>query len=322
MTRIAAIVCALLLCSCAYVGNPQAPTLDLPQTVSDLRVAEYGDHIRTEFTIAAETTEGLPLKSLRLLEMRVGVAPQPWDQNKWAASAKRYTIPFNGSGPIEFDKVPVSEWMGKDVVIGVRATGPKGKSSQWSNVKSLSIEPPLASPANLKIENSRTGLYLTWTSSAKRFRIFRKAPADEMPMQVTDNDTAFAWNEDVAVGATYTFYVQAYQDDFHQSEIAVTLPTTHEDVFAPTVPIGLTAEQGANSIELSWERNTEPRFQGYNVYRSLDNGPFEKIAPLIIAPAYSDTKIESGKKYRYSISAVGINGMESERSAPYEITAP
>ena len=77
----------LLLCACAYVGNTQPPTLDIPQTVTDLRVGELGDHIRIEFTLSPETTEGMPLKSLRLLEVRVGPAPEPWDDAKWAASA-------------------------------------------------------------------------------------------------------------------------------------------------------------------------------------------------------------------------------------------
>jgi len=57
------------------------------------------------------------------------------------------------------------------------------------------------------------------------------------------------------------------------------------------------------------------------VYRSVDGGPLEKIAALIVAPAYTDPKIEVGKKYAYRVSAVGINGIESEKSAPYEIVA-
>jgi hypothetical protein len=53
----------------------------------------------------------------------------------------------------------------------------------------------------------------------------------------------------------------------------------------------------------------------------VDGGEFEKVAALIVAPAYSDRAIQSGKRYRYQISAVGTNGLESARSAPLEITA-
>lgn len=308
------------MCACGYVGSPQAPTLDIPERVTDLRVAEFGDRIRAEFTIAPETTEGHPLKSLRLLEMRVGVAPEPWDSNKWAAAAKSYEIPYDMPGPISFDKASASEWVGKDVVIAVRATGPKGKSSDWSNLKTLKMEPPLATPANLKIENARTSFSLTWSSPAKTFRIFRQA-GEEAPALLGESQAANYSDANVDFGSSYRYYVQALEGEDHQSELAVTPPTTRIDAFAPSVPTGLIAEQGANTIELSWERNTEPRFQGYNVYRAVDNGGFEKIAALIIAPAFSDSKIEAGKKYRYAISAVGTNGMESARSMPYEITA-
>ena len=69
-------------------------------------------------------------------------------------------------------------------------------------------------------------------------------------------------------------------------------------------------------MELAWTRNTEKDFRGYNVYRSTDGGPFEKIADLIPAPTFSDSKIEAGKKYRYEVSAVDVKGNESAHSTP------
>jgi hypothetical protein len=53
----------------------------------------------------------------------------------------------------------------------------------------------------------------------------------------------------------------------------------------------------------------------------VDNGPFDKYATLIEAPTFSDSKIESGKRYRYTVSAVDLTGNESARSAIVEATA-
>jgi len=53
----------------------------------------------------------------------------------------------------------------------------------------------------------------------------------------------------------------------------------------------------------------------------VDNAPFEKYATLIEAPTFSDSKVESGKKYRYTVSAVDGTGNESDRSATAEATA-
>ena len=93
------------------------------------------------------------------------------------------------------------------------------------------------------------------------------------------------------------------------------------DIFPPAVPAGLTAVSSTNTIELAWERNTEPDFKGYNVYRSAEGGPLEKIASLIEAPTYSDRQIEPAKKYRYTVSAVDLTGNESQRSEVAEATA-
>jgi fibronectin type 3 domain-containing protein len=93
------------------------------------------------------------------------------------------------------------------------------------------------------------------------------------------------------------------------------------DIFPPAVPEGLSAVPAPQSIELNWTRNTETDFMGYNIYRSVDNGPFRKIAPLMEFPAFSDSMIEAGKRYRYTVSAVDLTGNESAQTAPVEVTA-
>jgi fibronectin type 3 domain-containing protein len=110
--------------------------------------------------------------------------------------------------------------------------------------------------------------------------------------------------------------VQTITDDFHLSEVSAPYSVTTKDEFAPAVPGALTAVLGVSTIELAWIRNAEPDFKGYNVYRSTDGGPFVKIAELIVAPNFSDSKIESGKKYRYEVSAVDVKGNESAHSTP------
>jgi len=310
----------LSLSACGYVGNPQAPTLDVPQQINDLRFVQYGDKIRAEFTIPPETTEGLPLKRLRSFDFRIGLIPTPWSDSAWAASAKPIDCPPVTGPGLASCTAAATEWIGKEVVIRARATGPKGKTSQWSAIKTLPVQPPLATPTDLKLYNTPLGLVMTWKSPAKNFRVFWAA-GDEPP-ELGGEPVEPIWQErKVEFGIRYRFYVQAVAGELQQSEIADAGTILRADEFTATVPTGLTAEQGANSISLSWERNTDARFQGYNVYRSVDGGPLEKIAALIVAPAYTDPKIEVGKKYAYRVSAVGINGIESEKSAPYEIVA-
>jgi fibronectin type 3 domain-containing protein len=75
-------------------------------------------------------------------------------------------------------------------------------------------------------------------------------------------------------------------------------------------------------VELAWERNTEPDFKEYRVFRAEGDGPFHQIAAGLDAPSYSDHAVESGKRYRYRISGVDQNGNASEPSSPVEVTVP
>ena len=314
------VVAALLgAAGCGYVGNPMPPALDIPQRVTDLAVIEYGDQIHVQFTLPALTTEGLPLKSVRSVDLYVAPPTDPFNMDAWAAGAKHFTVSATGPGVLNRD-VPAAEWIGKEVAILVRATGPKGKNSDWSNVKTLPIAAPLAAPAELSARNEPNAILLTWRSPAGHYRIFRTA-SDAQPELLAESDAPEYRDAEIEYGARYRYYVQATSGEKQQSETAGPLEIAAEDRFAPSAPAGLSAEFGTSAIELSWERNTEPRFQGYNVYRSVDGGAFEKIASVITAPALSDRQIESGKKYRYQVSAVGTNSLESARSVIVEIAA-
>jgi hypothetical protein len=316
----ALLISLIYMTACGYIGPPQPPSLDIPQRVGDLVVAEYGSNILVEFSIGPLTTEGLPLKSLRSVNLYIGIAPEPYNENAWLASAKRFPITVTGPGPVSY-QAPATEWIGKDVVIGVRATGPKGKTSDLSNIKNLPVQAPLAAPVEVKAVNTIKGVYLTWKSPVKKSRIFR-AVADAQPELLAENAVDTNWlDETVEFGTEYRYFVQAVAGEYQQSETAPSQVITRTDDFAPAVPTGLNGQPGASSIELSWDRNTDPRFQGYNVYRAVEGGAFEKVASVIVAPAYSDRMIESGKKYRYMVSAVGTNGMESEKSAEIEVAA-
>jgi hypothetical protein len=309
----------VLLAGCGYIGPVLPPALDIPARITDLTVAQYGDGIRCVFTVPALTTEGLPLKSVRAVEIRVGTVTNPFNVDVWALSAKSYPVPQYASGPADFP-VPAQEWIGKEVAIVARATGPKGKPSEWSNLRTLPISQPLAAPADLKADNVREGVSVTWKGPPGRhYRLFRAA-ADEQPQPLDETDQPEYLDRQIEFGTRYQYFVQGMDGALKQSAMAVSSSITPVDEFAPVVPTGLTAEQGANSIDLSWERNTEPRFRGYNVYRSVDGAPFAKVASLITAPTYSDRPVEAGKKYRYAVSAVGVNDHESAQSVPFEIT--
>jgi hypothetical protein len=300
-------VLAVLLSACGYVGPPMPPTLDIPITITDFRAWESGDSIEFVFTLPNKTTENLDLTSVRSIELRM-VAN--------GSDSNLVVLPLAKPGPVT-GQVPAQMWIGKTIVLAVRATGPKGKASDWSNPASLVVIQPLKTPSTPKPLSVAKGIELTWTGSGPRYRVFR-AEGNAQPQQLADSDVPRFLDESTSYGTRYMYQVQAIAADNQWSVLSEPAEITPTDTFAPGVPDGLSAVSTPQSIELAWTRNTETDFRGYNIYRSVDNGPFQKIASLIEAPTFSDSMIQAGKRYRYTVSAVDLTGNESAQTAPVE----
>jgi hypothetical protein len=304
----------LLLTGCGYPGPVLPPLLDIPSQISYVNAVEYGDQIRVEFTQPDSTTEGNPIRNLRLLEVRVGPPVTPLMPQIWEKTATSYPVPKPAPGAFTRE-IPVADWLNKEVLISVRAIGPRGKASSWATLKFLKVAPPIAQPTALVAENVQKGVKLTWTGAGPKYRIFRGL-GDATPERLTDADRTEFVDDTTQYDKTYRYQVQAIVDDEHGSKISEPVFCTPVDVFPPAVPGALTAILGVSTIELAWTRNSEPDFKGYNVYRSTDGAPFVKIAEFVPAPTFSDSNIEAGKKYRYEVSAVDVKGNESAHSTP------
>ncbi len=326
MRQLAVILCAVasaVLAGCGSIGEPLYPALHIPQRVTDLAIVERGDQLNIRFTISPLTTEGLPLKEIGNVDLRVGPGPQnSWNENEWAVSATNVQVPMPfKAGPVQA-AVPADKFIGRDVVVAVRISNPKGRDAGWSEFKVFNVKPPLPDPANFRVASGPKGVALTWNASGPaEFRIFRKTDQQQAPALLATATEPNYTDISAEFGKTYQYSIQAVREGT-ESNIVGPETITPADVFPPAVPTGLTASRGIGSIELAWGRNTEPGFKEYQVLRSEEGGTFVEIAKGLDAPVYSDSKIQSGKHYRYEVVAVGQNGKSSEPTSPVEITAP
>jgi len=166
----------------------------------------------------------------------------------------------------------------------------------------LYLPAPAAAPLeNVTREAVPEGIRIRWSDpGVAKFRIFR-AVGENQPAQLATSDEPAYLDTTAEYGKTYKYYVQAIHDKT-ESLVAESEPLTPVDTFAPGVPSGLTVSAAVASVELAWERDTEPDLKGYRIYRAVGDGPFELLAEVDV-PTYSDTKVESGKSYRYRITA-------------------
>lgn len=321
--KITTLACFISLTGCGYIGEPQYPALNIPNRVIDLTAIERGDRLDVNFTIPALTTEGLVLKTIGPVDLRVGRnTSHDFHIEPWAESAVRAAAVSPGKpGAVHLD-VPLDKFVGEEVIVAVRVANSKGRMSEWSNLATVRVEAPIATPSAFTVDPDPQGVLLRWNApNQTSFRIYRSSSKDPQPAPIATSEKPEYLDVTTSYGLTYEYYVQAVSGQ-SESQVAGPVSITTKDTFAPAVPAGLAVTAGLNALELAWERNSEPDFKGYRVYRAEGDGPFERIADGIEAPNYSDKKIQAGKRYRYSISALDKIGNESDKTPSVEAIAP
>ena len=314
---------SLLLVGCGSIGEPLYPALNVPTRIVDLTAIQLGDKLDIRFTVPKLTTEGLVVKQVGSVDLRVGPSNAGgFNANDWASGAQKIDVsPLPAPGAARAEH-PVRDLVGKEVIVGVRLGNTKGRMSEWSNFVPVTIEAPLAKPADVKAESVAEGVRLTWNEpNVTAFRIFRKTGEQKEPNLLATPDKPDYVDATTEYGKTYQYYVQGIHDKT-ESDVVESNAITPKDIFPPQVPTGLTASLGIGAVELAWTRNTESDFKEYRVFRSEESGPFVQIAAGLEGPIYSDRQIQSGKHYRYRVSAVDQAGNESQPSEPIEVTAP
>ncbi len=323
---IAYAILLLGLAGCGYVGPVLPPSPRLPNTVANLQAIQRGDQIVITFTTPVRTTDNLAIKQLSDVDLRIGAASIPFDFDQWAAAAQRYDLDPpppddpDDPQPVAMEKtVPASAWIGKRVAVAVRtAVKKKDHYSSWSNRAVLEVVPPLKAPEAKAVATAH-GVLVTWNTpgSGLEYRISRQGPGDQQPIELGTLKTSDYLDTTAQYDTPYTYSVIAAE---HSAESLPSKPVsiTPLDVFPPSVPTGITALPAPDSIEVTWQRSPEPDLKGYYLYRSVNGGPFERLADLLTLPTYSDQKVEHGKTYAYVVSAIDQKGNESAKSAPAE----
>jgi hypothetical protein len=323
MRRLIPAIAALLASGCGYVGAPIPPLANVPEAVKGLAVIQRGGALDVRFPVPTLTTEGRPLKEPLKYDLRIG-APNA-SASDWENPAK--AVPgTRAEDGVAVCEIPAGEWAGQMVELGARVIGPNGKASGWSNMVVLRVVPAPEPPRDVTAASTAQGVRLAWTARGARFRVYRRAGADKTAAPVATVEKPEWTDPNAEFGKPYVYRVETVvtvrEGQEAVSELSREAAITPEIVFPPATPSGLAGSAAPDSIELTWEANTEAFLAGYRVYRAPAGGEFAKIADSLTLPAYSDRTVEHGKTYRYALASVGRTGYESPRSQPVEVTLP
>ena len=329
-------LCGILVAGCGSIGEPLPPLLNIPERSQDLSASQTPEGVVLEWTWPNFTTEGMPLKNfdnfvvhrLEVQDPAVALPPGWFDsQSQQVAMLGSPDLDaFEPGGKIRL-ALPTTGLTGQLFAFGVRGEGRNGRTIGFSNLAFLQVVEPLEAPGRPSLGVLRNGVSVHWEAvpRAVAYRVFRSIePAQEFREIGRAEgpeflDTSFEWGKRyyyrvLPLGRSATGEVEGS----HSAASGVVAV----DTFPPDAPVDVRAVGAESSIELSWQPNIEPDFAGYRVRRSQGSEPFKVLnpAPLGVA-SYSDTSIQSGQAYRYTITALDRDGNESASSDAVPITA-
>ena len=348
-------LCALGLAAatgCGTPGAPQPPSLNLPQSVTDLSADRAGDQVTLTWTMPKKTTDKLRIRD----NVTVRVCLKENSDSPCADAGSPIELAPGADG-VFTAALPSALSSGNPRVVDyfVELRNKRGRSAGLSNGAPVPAGAPPSPVVSFKTEVEKDGVVLSWTPDSENaaLRVQRRlltpqpkpkegltAPPPEPSEQsllIEDARQGRALDKNVHFGERYEYRAQRvarFSADGNSFELSGALSAPVEadvkDVFPPAVPTGLVAvatlgESGREAaIDLSWQPDSENDVAGYVVYRREADQPWARISPAdpVVGPAFHDPRVEPGHTYRYAISAVDQDGHESARSDETQETVP
>jgi hypothetical protein len=297
---------ALFTVGCASPGPPHAPSLNLPQPVSDLAASRTGDNVELRFTLPHLSTDKLPLYEPRhhqtTLQGHICRELTPGN----CATVATIDAPITTTDHIPFtwhETLPADLTTGSPRLLRYRVEflSPHGKSSGLSNSGFIAAGSAPAPVQGLTATGTRAGTLLQWSTSATQGDVLLQrtslAPpaAGKLAKHSPDlwlNSNAFAnrtLDTTVTAGEPYRYtavrriaLTLGGHSIEQRSEPSTPIDFTLHPVYPPAAPTGLAAtgftppDQGAHyAIDLIWQPVSDADsnatlaapLTGYNVYR-------------------------------------------------------
>ena len=182
----------------------------------------------------------------------------------------------------------------------------------YSHVQALSVVKdtiPPHSPSNVKAIAGDKKVILTWSKNTEPD--FKSYILSDGVFKFTTTDTNYTFSN-LTNGKEYTFSLLA-KDSSGNSSRLVSISATPKDLTAPATPTGFIATPADAEVMLLWNKNTEADIKHYKLYYNVAG---KDTTTLSTDTTYTVTNLVNGTEYRFSVSAVDLNGNESALSAP------
>jgi DNA-binding beta-propeller fold protein YncE/TPR repeat protein len=180
----------------------------------------------------------------------------------------------------------------------------------------ITIQTP-APPEGLKATAGMRTVTVDWKvtegSLIDSFRVFRLQENETEYKEIATTKSNSFQDRNVLPNIKYSYRVSARVKGGNEN-ISLETATATPIKYTPPPPKNLEAKSQEWSVDLSWQGSGENYIEYYAVYRDSDE---EDIPPLFLGKTkeltFSEGGLDSDTEYTYLVSAVSIDGVESER---------
>lgn len=335
---------------CGKRGPIYPPLVKIPQKVGNLEIFQRGDSLVLQWSNPESYMDGNPIEGkitveIWLLKEKRELPLQTESLKEEIFTSKATLLEAlkqenfaefqdqvgkSSRGLTYIYKISADELSQMSFVFGLRVKTSKNRESSFSELKRIIPKSLPLPPSGLQAKMVENSVTLEWNRPETNidsstppnvvgYNVYRESDFEEFhrinPTLI--EGTSFV-DRDIIYNVTYRYYVRASDTSsspYTESDNSFATDIRTEDTLIPAVPTGLVAVAGEDFVSLSWDANKERDIAGYRVWRKNGSeGEFVAVSELVTENVYYDPKVEKAQRYLYAITALDVNGNESQRS--------
>ncbi len=181
-----------------------------------------------------------------------------------------------------------------------------------ARIQTFSVRYTPSAPDGLAVKPDMRAVDVTWNPSQESFietyRVFRRQEGEPLFREVGATGKNHFRDNTVLPDKKYFYRVSARSDSGRENMSAESTPAVPMK-YTPPSPVELKAASQEWSVNLSWNMTRTDHIDHYRIYRDRDGDP------LLGQPktnTFTEGGLESDVSYTYQVSAVSIDGLESD----------
>ena len=317
LSVVSSLCCLLLpLASCAKVGDPLPPLVRHPETVTDMKVVQVGDHFQIVFSLPPGEIERVEIYR------QCGINPSLTEEAEVTARLQRDQLsPYHEGNEFVFEDSP---GLDQTCIYGLRFANNQNRLSPFSNFVQTTPVPSARPPTALRYQVQQDQIVVNWDPPTEN--VDGSQPPQIIGYLVNSKhrvSTAEYSDLEFRFGEVQSYRVQTISQDADPlilSPFSHTLRVSPRDEFPPATPQNVSAFVLEGEVQVFWDENKEADLEGYFLYSGTDVNLLKRSSSSITITRYVDESVVPGQSYYYQLTAVDQVGNESSKSEPVSVT--